>query len=269
MTKRRLAIVLLALVFSSFVAAETKSAVDAFVQDFPDNVDLRKQYRNSVITATKELAWAFSERVLPSAGAGQVKIKVQKRAADFLVQFVNARDGRFDEYSKGSFVIQRDLSSGFIVQVKIFIEDDPSCYVRLYPQAEASRLDVVMYGTVLKKGLYVPGMIYELLTAPFSSLVEATRRSFNWQQVCGSGLDDASSAFAALLRSPAPASISEGPDSPPPLPSPPARRASRLGRQPGELPIGPPVEGRLRGGTPRGLYRHPRRRESRHLPPIR
>ena len=97
MTKRRLAIVLLALVFSSFVAAETKSAVDAFVQDFPDNVDLRKQYRNSVITATKELAWAFSERVLPSAGAGQVKIKVQKRAADFLVQFVNARDGRFDE----------------------------------------------------------------------------------------------------------------------------------------------------------------------------
>lgn len=174
----------------SAVAAESIPTLSSFLgHSFPDNTDVRKQYWNNLITAPKESVWAFSERILTSASAGQVKVRAQKRGGDFLVQFLNNPDSSsgqgFLEYSRGSYSIQRDLKTGYILQAKIFLQDDPSCYVRLYPQAEGTRVDVVMYGALLKKGLYVSGLIYYVLAAPFSEIVDQTRRSFDWATVFG------------------------------------------------------------------------------------
>ncbi len=170
------------------VAAESIPTLASFLgHSFPDNTDVRKQYWNNLITAPKESVWAFTERVLPSASAGQVKVRAQRRGGDFLVQFLNSptSSGNFVEYSRGSYAIQRDSKTGYILQAKIFLQDDPGCYVRLYPQAEGTRVDVVMYGALLKKGLYVSGLIYYVLAEPFSNIVDQTRRSFDWATVFG------------------------------------------------------------------------------------
>lgn len=169
------------------VAAESIPTLSSFLgHSFPDNTDVRKQYWNNLITAPKESVWGFSERILSSASAGQVKVKAQKRGGDFLVQFLNSSSSQtFLDYSRGSYSIQRDSKTGYILQAKIFLQDDPGCYVRLYPQAEGTRVDVVMYGALLKKGLYVSGLIYYVLASPFSDIVDQTKRSFDWAAVFG------------------------------------------------------------------------------------
>ena len=97
-------------------------------------------------------------------------------------------------------MIQRDLKTGYFLQAKIFLADDPTCYARLYPQAEGTRVDVVMYGAVIKKGLLVSGLIYYVLATPFSSIVEQTRRSFDWEEVFGIGARSRASGLALDLR---------------------------------------------------------------------
>lgn len=162
---------------------------DAFLSSllgkgFPDNADLRKQFWTSLITAPKENVFSFKERILPTR-AGQVRIRGTKRQNDFLVQFQNGSGGVFPDATQGSYSIVRDLSTGYFIQVKIFLQDDPGCYIRLYPQAEATRADVVMYGALVKRGLYISGLIYYVLALPFSTIVEQTRSSFDWSTVFG------------------------------------------------------------------------------------
>lgn len=201
MKYRRLALVAYLFLLSIFIAAaESIPSLDGFLgHTFPDNTDIRKKFWTNLITAPKEQVWAFAERILPS-NAGQVRVRSVKRAADFIVQFDNSQTSAFSGYSQGSYVIQRDSRTGYILQAKIFLSDDPGCYVRLYPQAEGTRADVIMYGVVLKKGLAVSGLIYYILAEPFSSIVAQTRRSFDWARVFGIGEGSRASGLALDLR---------------------------------------------------------------------
>ncbi len=163
------------------LALEPAQGLDAYFRSsFPDNSDLRQKYFTSLITAPRDTVYAFGEKVLSSAKAGRVLVRGQKRSADFLVEFLNERDSGFDGPRAGSYIIQREPAKGYILQAKILLADDPTCYARLYPQAEATRLDVVMYGAVLKKGIYVPGLIYYVLTKPFSEIVAGSKGAFDW-----------------------------------------------------------------------------------------
>jgi hypothetical protein len=128
-------------------------------------------------------------------------VKSVKRSEDFLVQFVNGSDGQFADCSLGSYVIERNCKTGYILQAKVFLEDDPSCYARLYPQGEGTKLDIVMYGAVVKKGLYISGLIYHVLTMPFSEIVDETDRAFDWSTVFKLGKQSATAGIVADLRS--------------------------------------------------------------------
>jgi hypothetical protein len=218
MKYRRLALVAYALAFSvAIAAAESSSFLDSYLEHgFPENVDTRKQYWTSLITAPKEMVWAFGEKVVGGKN-GRVKVKTLQRGADFLVEFVNGSADGFPEFSQGSYIVQRDSKTGYILQAKIFLQDDPGCYARLYPQAEGTRVDVIMYGALVKRGLYVSGLIYYLLAQPFGSIVAETKRSFDWRAVFGLGAPSLASGFADTLRlsfSAAPASPTQASGAP-------------------------------------------------------
>ena len=180
------------------LALEPAQDLDAYFRSsFPDNSDLRQKYFTSLITAPRDTVYAFGEKVLASAKAGRVLVRGQKRSADFLVEFLNEGDSGFEGARAGSYIVQREPAKGYILQAKILLADDPSCYARLYPQAEATRLDVVMYGAVLKKGVYVPGLIYYVLTKPFAEIVAGSKGSFDWGAALALGAPPAPAGAAA------------------------------------------------------------------------
>jgi hypothetical protein len=157
-----------------------------------------------VIGASRDVALAYGERQLQSA-AGPVTVRVEKRSADFIVEFLNANSAAPGTPGRGSCFIQRGLGKGnYILQARILLEDDPSCFLDLYPSGSGTRGDVVMYGAVVKKGLYLSDMIYRILLLSFSDIVDATSHTFDWGlvfQFGGKGPDYIAEIRAAAASS--------------------------------------------------------------------
>ncbi len=195
----RVGIALVALTCLSLLAnAEAAPSIAQFAaKGFPDNADLRGKLFAYVIGASRDVALAYGEKQLQSA-AGPVTVRVEKRSADFIVQFLNTGSAAA---GRGSCFIQRGNAKGnYILQARILLEDDPSCYLSLYPSGSGTRGDVIMYGAVVKKGLYLSDMIYRILLLSFSDIVEATSRSFDWATVFRLGPKASDTDFAAELR---------------------------------------------------------------------
>jgi len=189
--------ILCSTVFSARVEASPSIAKFA-AHGFPDNADLRGKIFAYVIGASRDVALNYGEKQLQSA-AGPVTVRVEKRATDFIVEFLNANASGGASAGRGSVFIQRGNAKGnYILQARILLEDDPSCYLSLYPSGSGTRGDVVMYGAVVKKGLYMSDMIYRILLLSFSDIVDATSRSFDWSLVFKFGPKD--SDYAGELR---------------------------------------------------------------------
>jgi hypothetical protein len=165
---------------SALAAAEPGSAAaGALLEAFPDNVDIRARLFSSLIGAPRETAIAYGEKAFPSA-AGKVTARAVQRDEDFLVEF---RNGAMGSPSRGTCIIQRSNGKkNYILQAKVFLQDDPSCYLRLYPNPKGSSTfaDIVMYGALLKRGLVVDGMLAQVLVKPLASVVASTRQRFDW-----------------------------------------------------------------------------------------
>jgi hypothetical protein len=172
------------------------SAAKSTAKGFPDNADIRGKLFAYVIGASRDAALAYGEKQLASA-AGTVTVRVEKRSVDFIVEFLNASAS--GDAGRGSCFIQRSNAKGnYILQARILLEDDPSCYLSLYPSGSGTRGDIVMYGAIVKKGLYLSDMIYRILLLSFSDIVDSTSRSFNWSLVFNFEADDP--GYASELR---------------------------------------------------------------------
>jgi hypothetical protein len=187
--------------FAAQAGAETSASLVKFAANgFPDNADLRGRLFAYVIGASKDVALAYGEKQLQSS-AGPVTVRVEKRSNDFIVEFLNA-GSTGAAAGRGSVYVQRGNAKGnYILQARILLEDDPSCYLSLYPSGSGTRGDVVMYGALVKKGLYFSDMIYRILLLSFSDIVDATSRSFDWAAVFKFGAKNGETEYAAELRS--------------------------------------------------------------------
>lgn len=184
--------------------AESLPSFEHFISSgFPDNSDVRARLFSTVIGAPRDMALAYGEKVFNSS-AGKVLVRTVKRSGDFVVEFLNSSEGSYTESAQGSCIIQRSNDNGFLLQARIQLQDDGSTYARLYPSGNGTRLDIVVYGAVLKKGLQVPGMLYIILTHPFADIVDATRRAFDWETVFRLGARSPAADFASDLRAAAP-----------------------------------------------------------------
>jgi hypothetical protein len=179
-------------------AQSASSLDDFFASVFPDNADVRAKLFSSIIGAPKDLALAYGEKAHQSR-SGPVSVRAVKRQDDFIIEFIN---GAGDRPTMGSVYIQRSNAKGYMVQAKILLEDDPSCYLRLYPQSQGSgtRGDVVMYGAVVKKGLYFDGMLYRIIILPFADIVDMTKKAFDWGGIYGIGSQERAEDLIADFR---------------------------------------------------------------------
>ncbi len=196
------------------IAQSPNSLDEFFTSVFPDTGDLRAKLFSTIIGAPRDLALAYGTKTHQTK-FGTVTVRAVKRDTDFIIEFVN---GTGESPTMGSCYIQRSNAKGYMVQAKILLQDDPSCYLRLYPETSGSgtRGDVVMYGAVIKKGLRFDGMLYRIIILPFSDIVDLTKRSFDWSIVFRTEETNASAALLAELRQPLPAPVPQPSQSTPP-----------------------------------------------------
>lgn len=176
--KNRLAFLAFAILAAVISEAQTADRFD--YSSLRDTNEARARYLTSVVTANWNSASRFPDTIMSSSN-GRIQISVEREEDFFYIRFLRERDGAFPLPGTGNVVVQRNYQrNGDLIQAKLFLNDDPSCYIRLYPQNERTKADIVLYGTVAKQGIILPQIFYYQLRDHLSRLITNTAGAFDW-----------------------------------------------------------------------------------------
>lgn len=86
--------------------------------------------------------------------------------------------------SAGNYIIKRNRDTGLYEQVKIFLLSDPDFFVRIFPvSGSVSRMDVVIAGDTVYRGVRIPLSFQRVLIEPFDMIVSLTSNIVPWKKI--------------------------------------------------------------------------------------
>lgn len=180
--------------FASSVSGQAASA-EALLQ-FPDFQQVRSEFLSAVVTAPAHTALAFKSATRTTS-AGTVRISVERSGSSFYVMFLRQRGGEYPYGNTGNIIVKREVSTGFMQQIKWFLSDDGLSFITLTPRNERTFVDYVVAGSVVRSGFAVNQLVYYFFMQPFSYLHTMTRTVIDWTLILGSP-DSARSKAEAL-----------------------------------------------------------------------
>ncbi len=165
-----------------------------------DNSEARK-YLESSITAPTSSVLSLPARILTlSNGANRVKFEVQRSQDAYYLLFLNesqsVADGadRFPIAGTGNYVIKRSMKDGSFLQIKIFLQDDPGFFVRVFPDGSGTPdsvggtdgrcfIDVYIADSRIYHDVVVPISFAQALTSSLQWLVQLTSDQIDWSSL--------------------------------------------------------------------------------------
>lgn len=195
-TRRKRAWLVIMLVFCGLPAWSRSSSAEV-MPAAADNSEARK-YLESSITAPTSTVLSLSPRVLTlSGGASRVKFEVQRSQDAYYLLFLNenrnadAGADRFPVAGTGNYVIKRSMKNGSFLQIKIFLQDDPGFFVRVFPDGGESAdsvggtdgrcfIDVYIADSRVYHDVVVPLSFEQTLTSSLQWLVQLTSDQIDW-----------------------------------------------------------------------------------------
>lgn len=216
--KRNGAILLLALLVAHPLMAAAPRAelpLDQPIESFPESDGIRARYWESYFAAPRATVLSRPAAVLRS---GKRDFRVSSiEAKGFFYQIVQAlppgaatippkgaaAKGPADSplYAQGSWILKRESSTGQLVQAKVFLRSDPGCFVRIYPDGDRSRMDLVIYGGVMNREVPLPLPFERVFASRFGDIVAWTAGTVDWQLLSPQlGMYESSRTFVAAVR---------------------------------------------------------------------
>jgi hypothetical protein len=149
-----------------------------------DNSEIRTQLKSLIWSPVSELT-AVPRLVYHQKEAfPKVTVDVQHTKEAVYILFINDAELGLPVYSRGSYIIKRDKQDGSFVHLKIFYRNDPYFYVRIYPEksGELSRasMNVYVMDHLVYEHIPLNTPFEKLLTAPFSTILNATAALVDW-----------------------------------------------------------------------------------------
>jgi len=145
-----------------------------------ENWEVRARLSDVIFATSREVA-AQKPRVLTQeSGAARVRFHVQQQDGAVYLVFSNPRGAGYPLDSAGTFIIKRSLADGSFVQVKVFVQDDPGTYLRIFPDGDRTVMDAWLFGEPFQSGVALPVTFDRVLTAPLSSIVEWSAAAVDW-----------------------------------------------------------------------------------------
>ena len=173
---------------------------DSSLVDFPENAEFRRaDYVSFISAAPAELR--RSSPLLRQNGWAEWKRQVIASGSFQYLVYSAERGGSWPLYSQGSWIIKREAGSGAFVQAKIFLKSDPGTFIRVYPDGDRSRLDLVIRGGVFAEQAALPWPFAVTLVSKVSDIIAATRDRVDWSLLDPDPADYADvEALAAAVR---------------------------------------------------------------------
>ncbi len=166
----------------------------------PENWEARSLLRDIIFASVRDAASAPRRIVAQTEASQDVLFEaVVQDGAAYLV-FANRRGKGFPVDSAGTFIIKRDLRDGSFSHAKVFVQNDPGCYLRLFPQDDRTAMDIVLFNEVFQRHVIVPAPFSDLLTSPFSRIMELTRSSVDWPLVVAPARGPGDARLEAVVK---------------------------------------------------------------------
>jgi hypothetical protein len=151
--------------------------------DFPENTSVRKMYQD-VIFSDYPRARMEPVRVLEDEETRKrVRFAIQSQNGSYYILFVNELDYSFPLYSKGTYIIKRNIQDGSFTQIKVFIQSHAESFVRIFPDGERVRLSLFLYGYPLYRDVLLPINIDTAAVVPFAKIIDLTSRIIDWELI--------------------------------------------------------------------------------------
>ncbi|MGO9308489.1 MAG: hypothetical protein ACLQDL_05650 [Spirochaetia bacterium] len=166
---------------SAFASAEIGAPAAYGVP--PENWEARSRLSDTIFAPIHEAAAAGRQIIAQSAGAATVRFQLDEQSGALYFVFANRTGADYPVDGAGTFIIKRSLRDGSFLQAKIFVQDGPGTYLRLFPQGERTFMDVYLFGEPFQTRIALPVSFDRLLTSPLSSIVEWSAAVVNWPLV--------------------------------------------------------------------------------------
>ncbi|MDR1625008.1 MAG: hypothetical protein LBT33_00590 [Spirochaetia bacterium] len=150
--------------------------------DIRENTEIRELCMDTITAPTSEVLETV-RRVFTQRGQdNRVSMEVRTSRKAFYILFLNEEEGKFPVFSRGSWIIKRDIATGDFLQVKIFFHSDPGSFVRIFPDAGGkSLMDVYLFDRRIQRNVPLGLNFVNLLSCSFAGIVEATGKTVNWR----------------------------------------------------------------------------------------
>ena len=148
-----------------------------------ENWEAREQLRATIFAPLADAAAHRRVTITQSAGAPRVSFRTDRQAGAVYLVFSNEHGRDFPLDSAGTFIIKRSLSDGSFLQAKLFVQDGPGSYLRFYPREDRTVMDVVLFDHPFQMQIALPISFDRLLTASFSTVMDLSSASVDWQTV--------------------------------------------------------------------------------------
>jgi hypothetical protein len=154
--------------------------VPATVPALPENWEARSLLRDTIFAPVGDAARHARVIVNQSSGGGQVSFQVDAQSGALYLVFANREGRSFPVAGAGTFIIKRSLKDGSFLHAKVFVQNDPGCFLRLYPRNDRTVMDVFLSGELFLSQVVLPVSFARLLTSPLARIMDLTGNSIDW-----------------------------------------------------------------------------------------
>jgi len=148
-----------------------------------ENYEVRINHQATIMAKSFEAVNAPKRVYLQKESNSKVRFEIQKTATDFYIMFINELENKYPVWSSGSYIFKKDLKTGDLIQVKIFLFNNEETFIRVYPDGNRSRLDVHLFGNIIYSGIRVPLEFERLSILPLYKIVELTQNKIGWDNL--------------------------------------------------------------------------------------
>jgi hypothetical protein len=148
-----------------------------------ENWEARSRLSETIFAPVRSAAGAGKQVIPQSSGAPQVMFRTETQSGALYLVFANRTAAGFPLDGAGTFIVKRSLADGSFVQAKVFVQDGPGTYIRLFPEGERTFMDVFLFGELFQTRIALPVSFDRLLVSPLASIVEWSAPAVNWPLV--------------------------------------------------------------------------------------
>ena len=148
-----------------------------------ENWEARQRMQDTIFAPLNE-AVSSRQTILTQSGDGPRVLFQHDAQSDALyLVFANQEGTRYPLDGAGTYIIKRSMKDGSFVQAKIFVQDGPGSYLRLFPSGDRTKMDIFLFGEPFQVEIFLPVSFERLIIAPLSRIIDLSAASVDWRLV--------------------------------------------------------------------------------------